>query len=134
MNKTATSVQKMIKPPHLSLEEVSHVYFTWLPTLFGGLIKIRKDDELTSVAISLLSLDLLKLERDLRSREVAFQVIGGALASGGGEFIFSEEEDMLVTSLKNFSPKLPWPIYRVTQYPFHDLVMFLYSQHLLTLR
>jgi len=134
MSKTATSIQRMKSPAHLSLEEISFLYFNWLPTLFGGLIKVEKDTKFSKVVISLLNIDLLKLERDLNPNGVFFQVKGGALARGGGEFSFYLEQDVLVTSLQNFSPKLPWPIYRVTQYPFHDLVMFLYSQHLLTLR
>ena len=125
---------KKKKADHLTLEEVASEYFNWLPTLFGGLIRVSKDDSLERVTISFLSLPLLELARESDPEDIIFKVVGGILSQKEGTFSFRIEDGELITALSDFSPRLPWPIYRVTQYPFHDLVMFLFSQHLLTLR
>lgn len=132
--RTATSIQFMKNPGKLSALEAARSYFEWLPTLFCGLIGVSVDDLLENVTISFFSLPLLKLEREAGSEKIIFQVIGGWLSQKKGTFSFQMEDGELITALSDFSPRLPWPIYRVTQYPFHDLVMFLFSQHLLTLR
>lgn len=130
----ATSIQKMHKIKNLSIDEHAHEYFVWLPTLFGGPINVFKESSLDTVSINLYKWPLLRLQRIKEREGVHFEVIGGFLSKGGGSFSFFEEGEEIITALKDFSPRLPWPIYRFTQYPFHDLVMFLYSQHLKSLR
>lgn len=130
----ATSIQKMHKLKNLSIDEHAHEYFLWLPTLFRGPIKVFKEPALNTVSINLYKLPLLRLKRIKEREGVYFEVIGGLLSKNGGSFSFSEEGGEIITALKDFSPSLPWPIYRFTQYPFHDLMMFLYSQHLKSLR
>lgn len=134
MKMKATSIQTMYLPKQFTAKELAAIYFDWLPTLFGGLIRVSKDDSLERVVISFLSLPLLKLVRGTDSENIIFQVVGGILSQKEGTFSFQIINGELITALSDFSPRLPWPIYRVTQYPFHDLVMFLFSQHLLTLR
>lgn len=132
--KRATSIQ-FIKWDHSSsVEELAHDYFNWLPSIFSGLIRVNKSQELSDVSICFFSLPLLVLKRSSQSGGIYFKVIGGILSRKEGVFSFELIEGELITSLKDFLPRLPWPIYRITQYPFHDFVMFLYSQHLKTLR
>lgn len=132
MNK-GHSIQRMIKLESLNLDEHAHTYFDWLPSIFVGLIKVDKTPNLASVSIKFFRWSLLRLQRNLEKDGVYFEVVGGVLSLGEGSFYFKEEGQVLITALENFSPRLPWPIYRFTQYPIHDLVMFLYSEHLRTL-
>lgn len=134
--KKANSTQQMKLVESLSLVEMTHLYFSWLPTLFGGLVRVSKDEELKNVSINFVGLPLLKLERNFNDKRlgVFFWIVGGLLARRGGSFSFTVNEAQLITSLNDFSPRLPWPIYMITQYPIHNRVMFLFSQHLLTIR
>lgn len=134
MKMKAISIQTMYLPKQFTAKELAHIYFVWLPTLFGGLIRVTKDDSLETVTISFLSLPLLKLVREPDPEDIIFKVVGGVLSQKEGTFSFQIVDGELITALSDFLPRLPWPIYRITQYPFHDLVMFLFSQHLLTLR
>ena len=132
--KTATSIQYMKHPEGYTLEELCHIYFNWLPTLFHGPLKVRKGDALSLVEITLFGISLLELKKTPSQNQISFSVVGGLLSKKSGTFSFYENNGQLVTALCDFSPRLPWPIYRITQYPFHDLVMFLYSQHLISLK
>lgn len=133
MSRRASSIQSMSFHQAYSVEELAYIYFAWLPSNFSGLIGVKMKD-LSMVEICFFNLTLLALKRIPENKGVFFQVVGGLLSRQTGTFSFEIDQGKLVTALRDFSPRLFWPIYRITQYPFHELVMFLYSQHLKTLR
>lgn len=132
--KRANSIQFIPLNHSYPVEVLARDYFDWLPTLFSGLIRVKKAPDLSLVTICFLRLSLLELKRSNTAEGVYFSVVGGILSRREGIFSFEVKNGELITSLKDFLPRLPWPIYRMTQYPFHDLVMFLYSQHLRTFK
>lgn len=37
---------------------------------------------------------------------------------------------MVLAAIHDFEPRLPWPVYALTQAPFHKLVMLAFRRHL----
>ncbi len=96
-------------------------------TLTFGLVRMRGS------SMVLGPLEILRFGRPKMTRTgVDWPVVGGlAAGTGGGHWSISASGGRLVASLEGYTPRLPVPLYALTQLPIHHLVMRL---HLLRAR
>ena len=63
-----------------------------------------------------------------------FSVTGGLLARPTRRARFELRQvldgSVLLAAIHDFEPRLPWPVYTLTQAPFHKLVMTAFGWHL----
>jgi uncharacterized protein YbjT (DUF2867 family) len=135
---TVRSVQRFVLPPGKNAEWVVREYFAWLPTWLGFFLQVRAEGEQYSIALNLfkdhplLIFDRLP-DRSWRDRQV-FLIKGGLLARdnlrGRAEFREVLGGTAVLAALHDFSPRLPWFLYVLTQAKLHLLVMKSFSRHL----
>ncbi len=134
------SIQRMTIPQGKRAMWAAESYLQWLPRALRGLIQVETREEgvahfvLRPSGICLLQLKYAP-EYSTESRAL-FYVSGGALARGDGrdrfEFRLTHEEGVLLTAVHDFSPRLPWWLYRYTQALFHLRVMNQFARFLRT--
>lgn len=131
------SVQRLVLPPGRSARWVADEYMRWLP---GGARPLRvRIDEAQRCAFYLRGFGrpLLILapspERSSEDRQL-FYVTGGVLAGpsarGRLEFRTTPDGKNVIAAVHEFTPSLPWPIYRYTQALAHLWVMHAFGRHL----
>lgn len=133
------SVQRIPLPPGRDAEWAAHEYMRWLPR--GGawaMLRVEVDAERRSTFFligtkrPLLELTFAR-DRSAKDRQL-FYVTGGLLAKkserGRLEFRVTPDGRHLLTAIHEFSPRLPWPIYRFTQALVHRWVMNRFGAHL----
>ena len=132
------SIQRMTIPAGKRAMWAAESYLDWLPRALRGLIPVETRDEgVAHFVLRPSGICLLKLryapEYSTESRAL-FYVSGGALARGDGrdrfEFRLTHEDGVLLTAVHDFSPRLPWWLYRYTQALFHLRVMNQFAQFL----
>jgi len=96
-------------------------------TLTFGLVRMRGSSMVFG------PLEILRFGRPKMTRTgVDWPVVGGlAAGTGGGHWSISASGGRLVASLEGYTPRLPVPLYALTQLPIHHVVMRL---HLLRAR
>ena len=117
---------------------VAKEYLAWLPTTLQGLIKVEnpteEDAKFIFRPLGLTLLILTYAPKQSTQRRALFKITGGFLARGDGpdrfEFRLGTEDGSLLTAVHDFSPRLPWWLYRQTQARFHLHVMGRFSRHL----
>jgi uncharacterized protein YbjT (DUF2867 family) len=131
------SVQRLVLPPGRDARWVADEYMRWLP---GGARPLRVEIDgaerchfyLRGIGRPLLILSSAK-ERSSSDRQL-FYVTGGLLAgpSARGRLEFRETPDgkSVISAVHEFTPSLPWPIYRYTQALVHLWVMHAFGRHL----
>ncbi len=132
------SIQRLYHPPGRTAEWVASEYFSWLPSLFVFLIRVRTSGNrctfsLLSDRIPLLILEKSE-ERSTPDRQLLY-IKGGLLVSkrmGRGRLEFREalRGRVILAAIHEFVPALPWIIYRYTQAVLHVWVMRLFERHL----
>ncbi len=135
---TVRSVQRIVLPPGKNAQWVAKEYFAWLPTWLGFVFQVRTEGERYSIALNffkdhpLLIFERLP-DRSWSDRQV-FLIKGGLLARdnlrGRAEFREVLEGTAVLTVLHDFSPRLPWFLYVLTQAKLHLIVMKSFSKHL----
>lgn len=118
---------------------VAAEYFRWLPAALAPLIHVSGDPE-SNWAIHLFHRGgpvMLAFELDKTNStndRVVFDITSGLLAAPGsrGRFEFRAVlgDGTLLCSVHDFSPRLWWPIYVLTQANLHLLVMRAFARHL----
>jgi len=133
------SVQRIPLPPGRDAEWAAHEYMRWLPR--GGawaLLRVEVDDKRRSTFYLIGSKrPLLELtfarDRSAKDRQL-FYVTGGLLVKkserGRLEFRVTPDGHHLLTAIHEFSPRLPWTLYRYTQALVHRWVMNRFGAHL----
>jgi hypothetical protein len=126
------SVEDSVASPRAAAgSELRDSYLEDIQKLTGGLIRVRGS------GLFFGPLELLRLGRARVTRHaVEWPIEGGILARApGGRFRFEAKKiqhtGRLVALVEGYSPRLPVPLYRVTQLPIHYLFMRL---HLLRVR
>jgi len=117
-----------VASPHVvSGKELREQFASDVSALTFGLVRMRG----TSMVLG--PLEILRFGRPKVTRSgVSWPVEGGLAArTGGGKWSITASGGRLVASLEGYRPRIPVPLYRLTQLPIHHLVMRL---HLLRAR
>ncbi len=134
---TVRSIQRLKTCPNMSCDQIAAAYFTFLPQLFRYFIHVKVSNNKASFMLSYLPLTLLELthiaERSDKTRHL-FYITGGVLAGrthyGWLEFRQIDHKKYTLAVIHEFTPKLPWYLYRLTQAPIHAWVMKKFSLYL----
>jgi uncharacterized protein YbjT (DUF2867 family) len=136
---TVRSIQRLPSLPQHDAHFISNEYMDWLPRFFHTVVRVTRLEEGQRVVFSLaflpwplLVLDYVEGRSDLDRHK--FHISGGLLShsgtSGWLEFRQVADRRFTLSSIHEFVPSLPWPIYVVTQAPIHALVMHHFGRHL----
>jgi len=132
------SVQRIPLPAGRDAEWAAHEYMRWLPRGAWPLLRVEVDAERScSFFLAGSHRPLLVLtfapDRSTADRQL-FYVTGGALAlptkRGRLELRVAPDGEHLLTAIHEFSPRLPWWLYRGTQALVHRWVMASFGAHL----
>lgn len=133
------SVHRMHLPPGRDAVWVAREYMTWLPQALGPMLRVETEGDRTCLHAGPLATPLLELtlspERSTPDRQLLY-VTGGRLADVEAssrprlEFRVVEGGAAVLAAVHDFAPRLPWPIYIVTQAQAHDWVMRRFGRHL----
>jgi uncharacterized protein YbjT (DUF2867 family) len=132
------SVQRIPLPAGRDAEWAAHEYMRWLPRGAWPLLRVDVDAERTCAFFLVGSHHPLLVltfapERSTADRQL-FYVTGGALARptkrGRLELRVTPDGEHLLTAIHEFSPRLPWWLYRVSQALVHRWVMASFGAHL----
>ncbi len=132
------SVQRMKLPAGWSARHAAMNYLAWLPRFLSGLLRVdRVSLDRFAFVLAPLSISLLELtrapSRSSSSRQL-FYVTGGALSQpqDGARFELRQVlgGQTLLTVVHDYQPRLPWPVYLVTQAVFHRWLMARFASHL----
>jgi len=118
---------------------IAREYARWLPTFFRAIVVVRTapyerrlDFHLAFVPAPLLVLE--SVPEEFGVDRAKFHIVGGLLTktreTGWLEFRRVDGGKYLLTSVHDFVPRLPWPLYRLTQAPLHHFVMRMFGRHL----
>jgi uncharacterized protein YbjT (DUF2867 family) len=138
--RTVCSIQRLPMGRQRTARWVAEEYLRWLPRLPGRLIDVRVGADGVCRFFSWpLRKPLLELtlspDRSTPDRQL-FYVTGGLLAGRAQthpprlEFRTALDGTVVLAALLDFVPRLPWLIYRLTQGPFHLMVMRAFGRHL----
>lgn len=134
---TISSLQRMRLPAGLDARRACAEYMKWLPRATGMTFEVAAAGAGYVVTARGSRVPLLAFARDAQ-RSTSWcehlAISGGLLAAPGqrGFFEFRESRGgaSLWTLVHDFAPRLPWPLYRITQAPLHSAVMAAFAQHL----
>jgi nucleoside-diphosphate-sugar epimerase len=135
---TVRSVQRFSLPPDMNARQVAIEYMYWLPRfLFPFIIVDVREGEWVYFSLLNRNIKLLVLkwspERSSDDRQL-FYIKGGLLSAkhdkGRLEFREVLNKRYTLAAIHNFSPSLPWYIYRYTQAVVHFIVMTFFGRHL----
>ena len=128
--KTVRSVQRLPLPQGRNAEWVKEYYIQWLPRFLAPFIKVTTLGKQIKFSIFTTRLTLLELEvseeRSDPDRQVLY-IVGGMLVTikdrGRLEFRVVLHRRFVLAAIHDFSPSLPWFVYKYTQAKIHLLVM-----------
>ena len=117
----------MASPHPSSGKKLREQFVSDVSALTFGLVRMR------GTSMMLGPLEILRFGRPKMTRSGVAWPIEGGLAAGtaGGKWSISASGGRLVASLEGYTPRIPVPLYTLTQLPIHHLVMRL---HLLRAR
>lgn len=135
------SVQRMPLPGSLHAEDIGPLYFSWLPSALRPFLRFSKKGPHTYRTSFILKKWVLieftfSVERSTPDRQL-YYVTGGFLAQtannpkGRIEFREIQEPRCLLVAVHDFTPTLPWFLYRRTQALYHLWVMKRFAKWLL---
>lgn len=134
------SIQRIPRPDDWNAESLSEYYFPWLARLVWPFVYSRRLDdgswriEIRGIKLPLLCLSLSESRRT-DNRQLYF-ITGGMLAStseeskGRMEFRDLAMEASTIIAIHDFTPKLPWRFYNLTQATIHGWVMRRFQKHM----
>lgn len=131
------SVQRLPLPGGKNAEWVKNLYLEWLPQFLRPLIHVRQEANLVLFSILFDRWTLLELKLSPDRSDVDRQllyVVKGFLAAEGNrgrlEFRVVLNRRFVLAALHDFSPSIPWYIYKYTQAKVHLRVMNAFARHL----
>lgn len=139
--KKVRSVQRFKKDKRLHADVISFAYLHWLPKFFKPFLFVRKQNQMVYFQFWGLSQPLLVLEhvyqRSQKDRQI-YMIVGGLLycpsLNSRLEFRDVLGGEYLMAAIHEFTPRLPWWIYRSTQAPIHLFVMKKFGDWILNYR
>lgn len=133
------SVQRLHLPAERNAEWAAHEYLHWLPRFLVPFLLVQTDETICRFKIFFLRKSLLRLKlsvsRSTPDRQL-FYIVGGLLASRTNpkdsrlEFREVLQGRYILAAIHNFSPSLPWYVYKYTQALVHLWVMRGFDHHL----
>lgn len=131
------SIQRLANPNKLSEEKISEEYIKWLPAYLYYFINVKKKGNDINFLIPGLKWPLLKLTKIEDKNElnrVKFHIVGGLLVQSKGEgwleFRLVADGKYTLVSINDFTPSLPWYLYKYTQAPLHSKAMNAFGKYL----
>ncbi|MFN7904525.1 MAG: NAD-dependent epimerase/dehydratase family protein [Pseudobdellovibrionaceae bacterium] len=136
-SKTVRSIQRLPLKPDQDAKLIKNKYIQWLPQFLSPVIKVRVIDSTVTFSIFTNKLVLLKLklseERSNDDRQLLY-IIGGLLVAnenrGRLEFRVVLNRKYVLAAIHDYTPALPWFIYRNSQALLHLLVMNAFRKYL----
>ncbi len=135
------SVQRLALPPGRDAQWVAAEYIRWVPRRMRPLLRVVTVGDSTRFYLFGLGAPMLVLtaqtERVTADRQV-LRVSGGLLADTSApappwprlEFRVVNDSRHVLSAVHDFVPRLPWPIYVMTQAIVHLWVMHSFGRHL----
>jgi hypothetical protein len=122
-------------PKGWDAEKAILYYFQWLEELFFPFLTVVRKGTEVIISIAFLNIPLLVLtqyqDRTTKNR-IIYTITGGILGhkKEGGFLEFREiySQRYIMTSIQDFSPKLPWFIYKYTQAIGHKWTMWRFKK------
>lgn len=137
--KEVRSVQRLSKVPDQNARWIAREYQAWLPRAMHPFMTVRNEGNTVGFYALWMSEPLLELTLDLErspAERPLFYITGGKLADtsrslrGRLEFRSVLDGEFVLAAIHEFTPSLPWVVYRWTQANIHGLVMWLFGRHL----
>lgn len=134
---TVLSIQRLAAPDGLDAASLAARYARWCAGTFGWILHVVHDADgslrfrLRGTALDLLV--LTPIAEHCGADRFVYGIVGGSLATAGqaGTFEFRTTADgTALTIVREFEPRLPWWIYRVTQAIAHGFVMGAFGRSL----
>jgi len=129
--KSVRSIQRLMLPPGRDAAWVAEQYVNYLPKIFPLLIRVVRQGSMIYLKMRGLPINLLILDysvdRSSSDRQL-FYVRGGLLSNSGQGSARLELRETLrgtlcLAAVHDFTPRLPWSLYRVTQAVIHAWFM-----------
>ncbi|KAE9133855.1 hypothetical protein PF010_g2656 [Phytophthora fragariae] len=134
------SVQRMTLPEGKDALWAARCYFAWLPSFAKPLLRTEIDERNNCRVYRLLSrkplLELTYSERNSTPDCAVYAITGGSFARTGGdrygrlEFLQIVGTSECVAAIHDYTPSLPWFLYKYTQAKLHLWVMYAFQKHL----
>ena len=134
--RSVRSIQRLPPLPDRDARFISNAYMAWLPQFFRAVIRVKQLPGSSRVTFSLafVSRPLLELELISEASDSArdkFHIVGGSLSktttTGWLEFRQVSHRRHTLAAIHGFEPALPWLVYRLSQAPAHEVVMFFFG-------
>lgn len=131
------SIQRLVLPSGKNALWVAEEYFRWLPRFLSSLVRIKVEGDRCTFYFWSERFRLLVLERNRErssdDRQLLY-IVGGFLAKvhdrGRLEFREVLNHQYVLAAIHEFTPALPWFVYKYTQAILHLLVMNAFGKHL----
>ncbi len=135
--KTVRSVQRIELPEGKNAKWVKEQYIEWLPNLLAPLIRVKQINQMTIFSLFSNYFKLLELqlseERSNNDRQLLY-ISNGLLVSkknqGRLEFRVVLNRKYIIAAIHDFTPALPWYVYKYTQAKLHLWVMKSFSKYI----
>lgn len=138
---TVVSIQRLALPAGWTAQHVAGDYAQWLPRLLRPFLRLETSEDnalvkffLMGSRVALLELTYMRERSD--AERALFFVSGGLLRKRNSnplarlEFRVIAHERIVLSAVLDFSPALPWFIYRLTQAQAHRFVMWCFGRRL----
>ena len=134
------SIQRIPRPDDWNAESLSEYYYPWLARLVWPFVYSRRLEdgswriEIRGFKLVLLSLSFAESHSSEQRR--LYFITGGVLATtseeskGRMEFRDLAMEPSTIIAIHDFTPKLPWRFYNLTQATIHGWVMGRFQKHM----
>lgn len=133
-NETMRSAQHAPLPSGWTLEGVAKYYFNWLDTIVFGIAEINYYGDTVEIRLPAFDKAMIVMRRDKSSEEkdiIIYRIIGGSLpgkdVNAMFEFRALPGNEAFIMMLHDYTSRLPWVIYAMTQAPLHGLVSRVYQ-------
>lgn len=132
------SVQRLPLPSGKDATWVAQEYLRWLPSAFSHIV-VESDKDTANFYVLHPRLTVLKLKLSLErsyTERPLFYIVGGLLAGSKNptnarlEFRETLKKKYILAAIHDFSPSLPWYVYKYSQALTHLFVMKRFAKHL----
>lgn len=134
--KDVLSLQRF-PPVEQGIEWLAQEYMRWLARFLFPFLKVTQDEGVVffSLFFRKLKLLILKHSQDKSSSQRQVYAIEGGLLSlrntrGQLEFRMTQDKKAILTMIYHYKPRLPWPLYRMSQAIIHVFVMNAFGRYL----